>query len=101
MPRMQMEKRGSGPEKLATGQSINLAKLKRKAAFSWYSPGVPACAEAIGTQTNRTIASMATQDRQKRKTRREGAARRACASHPPRGWARLLEVWNLSLKIST
>jgi hypothetical protein len=36
--------------KLVAGQSMNFAKLKRNAAFSWYSPGASVCARATGAQ---------------------------------------------------
>ena len=46
--------------KVPGGQSINFAKLKRKAAFSWYSPGCSFCDRALGQSvtTSKPIAAI-------------------------------------------
>ena len=41
-----------GFEYVFSGQSTNFAKLKRNAAFNWYSEGWLACGDAKGTVTN-------------------------------------------------
>jgi len=64
---------------------MNFAKLKRKAALSWYSPGGADCAQPEGTPANEnSAAKMSATDRRRARRMLRGRVLRPRSSKPRR-----------------